>query len=85
MAVGYFMVFPLTLRFLADYHLSDNIENTLSLTSYMDSFYMLVLMMGVLFELPLLAWMLGHMGILKRSFFKNTGNTPLWRYSCSPP
>lgn len=55
MAVGYFMVFPLTLRFLADYHLSDNIENTLSLTSYMDSFYMLVLMMGVLFELPLLS------------------------------
>ncbi|MDE6693137.1 MAG: twin-arginine translocase subunit TatC [Muribaculaceae bacterium] len=69
MAVGYFIVFPVALRFLADYQLSDKIANTVSLTSYMDTFYTLVLMMGLLFELPLLAWMLGRMGILKRSFF----------------
>lgn len=69
MAVGYFVAFPMMLRFLADYHLSDRISNTVSLTSYMDSFYLLVMMMGLLFELPLLAWMLGKMGLLKRGFF----------------
>lgn len=69
MAVGYFIVFPVALRFLADYQLSDKIANTVSLTSYMDTFYTLVLMMGLLFELPLLSWLLGRMGILKRSFF----------------
>ncbi len=26
--------------------------------------------MGMVFELPLLAWLLGKMGLLKRSFFK---------------
>ncbi|MCM1452684.1 MAG: twin-arginine translocase subunit TatC [Clostridium sp.] len=70
MAVGYFIVFPLALRFLADYQLSDRIANTVSLTSYMDAFFMLVLMMGLMFELPLLAWLLGKMGLLKRPFFK---------------
>ncbi len=69
MAVGYFVVFPLALRFLADYQLSDKIANTVSLTSYTDTFFMLVLMMGLVFELPLLAWLLGKMGLLRRSFF----------------
>lgn len=69
MAVGYLVVFPLALRFLADYRLSERIANTVSLTSYMDTFFMLVLMMGLVFELPLLAWLLGKMGLLKREFF----------------
>lgn len=71
-AVGYFIVFPLALRFLSQYSLSDRIANTITLDSYMDTFYLLTLAMGVLFELPLLAWMLGRMGILKRSFFSRT-------------
>ena len=69
MATGYFMVFPLTLRFLADYHISDAIPNTITLDSYMDNFFMMVLVMGVVFEMPLIAWMLGKMGILRRGFF----------------
>jgi sec-independent protein translocase protein TatC len=67
--VGYFLVFPLTLRFLATYQLSTMIPNTISLDSYMDNFLMIVLVMGVVFELPLLAWLLGRMGLLRRSFF----------------
>lgn len=68
-SVGYFLVFPLTLRFLADYQLSESIPNTISIDSYMDNFLTIVLLMGVVFELPLLAWLLGKMGFLKRSFF----------------
>lgn len=71
-AVGYFIVFPLALRFLAQYSLSDNIANNITLESYMDTFYLLTLAMGVLFELPLLAWMLGKIGVLKRGFFHRT-------------
>lgn len=69
MFTGYSLVFPLCLRFLADYHLSDSIPNTVSLNSYIDTFYMLVLMMGVLFELPVVTWMLGKAGVLHRGFF----------------
>jgi sec-independent protein translocase protein TatC len=68
-ALGYLMVFPLTLRFLAGYELSSYIDNSVSLDSYIDSFLMLCFMMGLVFELPLLSWLLSKMGVLKRSFF----------------
>lgn len=64
--VGYFMVYPLTLRFLATYELSPDIENCISLNSYIDNFMMIVLMMGVLFELPLVTWLLSLMGVVNR-------------------
>ncbi len=67
--VGYVLVFPLTLRFLAGYQLSTFIENSVSLDSYMDSFLMLCFIMGLVFELPLLSWLLSQIGILKRNFF----------------
>lgn len=69
-AVGYFLVYPLALRFLSEYTLSDQIANHLTLDSYMDNFYTVIVSMGLVFELPLVAWMLGRMGLLKRSFFK---------------
>ncbi len=68
-AVGYFLVFPLTVRFLADYQLSSMVPNVISLDSYTDTFVTIVFLMGVVFELPLLAWLLGRMGLLTRGFF----------------
>ena len=68
-AVGYFLVFPLTLRFLATYQLSDLIPNTITIESYMDNFTVIILAMGIVFEMPLLGWLLGGMGLLTREFF----------------
>ncbi len=68
-AVGYFLVFPIILRFLADYHVSQLVPNQVSLDSYMDNFLMMVFFMGVVFELPLLCWLLGNIGVLHRDFF----------------
>lgn len=67
--VGYFLIFPLTLRFLATYQLSESIPNTITIDSYMDNFTVIILVMGIVFELPLLGWLLGRMGIITRSFF----------------
>jgi len=69
-AVGYFMIFPLALRFLSTYQLSAAIENEISLNSYIDNFMMLVLMMGVAFELPLVTWLLSLLGLVTRSFLR---------------
>ena len=69
-AVGYFVVFPVTLRFLADYHVSALVPNQISLDSYMDTFLMLIFVMGIIFELPLVAWLLGNLGVLHRGFFR---------------
>lgn len=68
--LGYFMVFPLTLRFLYTYQLSDAIVNQVSLDSYIDNFMMLILMMGLVFELPLVTWILAKLGIVKKSFLR---------------
>ena len=68
-AVGYYIVFPVTLRFLADYHVSAMVPNQISFDSYMDTFLMLIFVMGVIFELPLVAWLLGNLGVLHRGFF----------------
>ena len=67
MAVGYFMVYPLALRFLSTYDLSDNIDTLISLNSYIDNFMMLILAMGIAFELPLVTWLLSLFGLLTRS------------------
>ena len=67
--VGYSIVFPLTLRFLYTYELSGIITNQLSLDSYMNYFLMMIFMMGIIFELPLLAMLLSKLGILNRTFF----------------
>lgn len=68
-AVGYSLVFPLTLRFLAGYQISSSIPNQISLDSYMDNFLVLILVMGIIFEMPLIAWLLGKLGVITRSIF----------------
>lgn len=67
--VGYFLVFPLTLRFLAGYQISEAIPNQISLDSYMNNFLTIIFIMGLVFELPLVCWLLSNMGLLTRSFF----------------
>ncbi|MCI1647191.1 MAG: twin-arginine translocase subunit TatC [Bacteroides sp.] len=68
--MGYFMVYPLTLRFLSTYQLSAVVENQISLNSYIDNFMMLILCMGLAFELPLVTWLLSLMGIVHKSFLR---------------
>lgn len=70
-AVGYCIVFPFTFRFLTEYQLSASIINQISLNSYMDNFMLLILMMGIVFELPMLIWVLSHVGLVNKGFLKN--------------
>lgn len=69
-AIGYTLVFPFTFRFLVEYNLSPNITNQINLQSYIDNFTMLILVMGIVFEMPLLAWLLSLFGILRKSFLR---------------
>ena len=68
--LGYFMVYPLTLRFLSTYQLSALIENQISLNSYINNFMMLVLCMGLAFELPLVTWLLSLLGLVHKTFLR---------------
>ena len=68
--MGYCLVFPFTFRFLTEYQLSASIVNQISLNAYMGNFLMLVCVMGIVFELPLLAWLLSKLGLVNKTFFR---------------
>lgn len=69
--INYFFIFPLTLRFLGTYQVSDDVRNMLSLQSYVDTFLMMSFIFGVLFELPVISWLLALMGLLKTAWLKH--------------
>ncbi len=69
-ALSYFLIFPFTLRFLASYQVSTDVNNYISLDSYIDTFMLLGLMLGVVFEMPILSWLLGKMGVLSAKFMR---------------
>ena len=64
--VGYFLALPLAVKFLGTYQVSDRVDNVIALTSYIDLFVVLEISMGLLFQLPILIFMLGRIGILQR-------------------
>lgn len=68
--VGYALVFPVTLHFLAGYQLSETIVNQISLDSYMDNFLMMIFIMGIVFELPLVSMFLSFLGLVDKTFFR---------------
>ena len=63
-ALNYLLIFPLTLKFLGTYQVSAEVANMLTLQSYMDTLLMMNLVMGIVFELPVVSWILGKMGLI---------------------
>ena len=49
--VSYFLIFPLTFRFLGTYQVSGDVDNLISLDSYISTLVMMCLAMGVVFEM----------------------------------
>ena len=62
--LNYFLIFPLTVKFLGTYQVSEDVANMLTLQSYMDTLLMMSLVMGIVFELPVVSWLLGRMGLV---------------------
>ena len=67
-ALSYFVIFPLTFRFLAAYQVDASVPNFISLSSYISTFLLLALLMGLVFQLPVLSWVLARLGFLRPSF-----------------
>ena len=69
-AVNYLLIFPLTVRFLGTYQVSPDVANMLTLQSYMDTLLMMSLVMGIVFELPVVSWLLGRMGLINAQMMR---------------
>lgn len=68
--VSYFLIFPLTFRFLGTYQVSDEVANMITLQSYISTLTMMCLAMGIVFEMPVLAWFFAKMGFLSSDFMR---------------
>lgn len=72
-AFGYFVLAPFTFNFLANFTLGTlgAYEYKPTLTDYIDSLNNLILGCGIAFELPVLAVVLGKIGLISARFLRN--------------
>lgn len=68
--MSYFVLFPISFQFLATYQVDNEIVNTITLDSYISTFITLTFMMGVVFQLPVFAFVLGKMGFIDADMLK---------------
>lgn len=68
--VSYFLIFPLTFRFLGTYQVSGDVDNMISLDSYISTLVLMCLAMGIVFEIPILSWLFAKLGFLSAEFMR---------------
>ncbi len=68
--VSYFLIFPLTFRFLGTYQVSGEVDNLIALDSYISTLVMMCLAMGIVFEIPILSWLFAKLGLLSADFMR---------------
>lgn len=68
--VSYFLIFPLTFRFLGMYQVSEDVANLITLDSYISTLVLMCLSMGIVFEIPILSWLFAKLGLLSADFMR---------------
>ena len=63
--MSYFILFPISFRFLGTYSVAEQVHSTITLDSYISTFVTLTLVMGVVFQLPIVAYFLAKIGLLQ--------------------
>lgn len=69
-AISYFLIFPLTFRFLGTYQVSGDVANLITLDSYISTLVLMCLAMGIVFEIPILSWLFAKLGFLSADFMR---------------
>ncbi len=69
-AFGYFIICPLTIKFLLSYELSPYIKNMITVSSLVSMVSILTLSMGLVFEIPVLIFFLTKIRILNSGFLR---------------
>lgn len=69
--MSYFILFPISFRFLATYQVDESIQNTITLDSYISTFTTLTFLMGCVFQLPIITFILSKMGLITRETLRH--------------
>lgn len=67
---SYFLIVPLTVNFLGTYQVSDFVQNTISLNSYISTVVSVTFSVGLVFELPVFVYFLTKVGIVTPAFMR---------------
>ncbi|MEL4307782.1 twin-arginine translocase subunit TatC [Joostella sp. CR20] len=67
---GYYVISPLSINFLANYHVSEEVFNDIDLSSYISTIRASVISCGLIFELPILMYFLTKIGLVTPEFLK---------------
>ncbi len=62
--MNYFVLFPISFRFLGTYSVAERVVSNITLDSYISTFVSLTLAMGLIFQLPVIAYFMGRMGFI---------------------
>lgn len=65
--MSYYVLFPISFRFLGTYSVAERVHSTITLDSYVSTFTTLTLVMGAVFQLPVIAFALAKMGLISSS------------------
>lgn len=68
--MSYFILFPISFRFLGTYSVSEMVESNITLKSYISTFTTLTLVMGLVFQLPVIAFFLGKLEVVNSRMLK---------------
>lgn len=68
---GYFVIVPLSINFLGNYQLSVHIQQEYTVSSVVNLISLLTLGSGIIFQLPLLIYLLAKSGLVTSAFLKN--------------
>ena len=63
----YFVLFPISFRFLGTYSVAESVTSTITIDSYISSMLSLTLVMGAVFQLPVICFILGKLGLINSS------------------
>lgn len=69
--MSYFVLFPISFQFLATYQVDESVNSIITLDSYISTFTTLTFLMGVVFQLPIFAFILGKMGMIDAEMLKS--------------
>ena len=66
--MNYYIVFPVSFRFLGTYQVDPSIRSTITLASYISTFSTLTFVMGLVFQLPVVAFILAKLELITSTF-----------------
>jgi sec-independent protein translocase protein TatC len=67
---GYYFVSPLSVQFLGNYTVSDQVQNQITLGSFISTVTTVTLVCGLVFQLPLIVYFLSKLGLLTPDFMR---------------